>query len=156
MMSLITFRTDLDQIIDDHFAAEVRADVPAIVATFSADIEHDFVENDRASHGRDEAAAFYTALFADLRLEAIEPLHRYYGDDFVVDESLVLARAVGTPLGIPGRDRPLRFRLLHVFEVRDGLITRRKRVARRQRGDAAARVACADLQNRIEFLHPIR
>ena len=71
-----------------------------------------------------EAAAFYTALFADLRLEAIEPLHRYYGDDFVVDESMVLARAVGTPLGIPVTTDRSSSGILHVFEVRDGLITR--------------------------------
>jgi hypothetical protein len=44
---------------------------------------------------------------------------RYDGEGFVVDESLVTAQAIGTPFGIPGRDRTLRFRLLHVFEIGD-------------------------------------
>ena len=106
------------------------------VATFSADIEHDFVGNDRASHGRDEAAAFYTALFADLRLEAIEPLHRYYGDDFVVDESLVLARAVGYSARNPG-SRPTAPGSGSCTSSRSATNDHhapRKRVARRQRG----------------------
>ena len=51
-------------------------------------------------------------------------MRRYHGDGFVVDESLVTAQAIGTPFGIPGRDRTVRFRLLHVFEIRDGEITR--------------------------------
>jgi hypothetical protein len=44
--------------------------------------------------------------------------------DFAVDESLVHARAVGKPFGFDGRDRPVTFRLLHVFEIRDGHISR--------------------------------
>ena len=90
MMSLITFRTDLDQIIDDHFAAEVRADVPAIVATFSPTSNTISWETTAP------------ATVATKRLPSTPPfrrpaaggdraMHRYYGDDIVVDESLVLA-----------------------------------------------------------------
>src|SRR5262245_11784528 len=110
-------QTDLDRLVDDHFAAEVRGDLEAVIAASAGDVEHDVVGNDHVSHGRDEVAAFYASLLSDLRLEAIDPVRRYYGADFVVDESLVRARAVGTPFGIPGRDRQLEFRLLHVFEI---------------------------------------
>jgi predicted ester cyclase len=57
-------------------------------------------------------------------LERFETVHRYHGVDFVVDESVVHATAIGSPFGIPGKGRGLSFRLLHIFDVRDGLIRR--------------------------------
>jgi predicted ester cyclase len=42
----------------------------------------------------------------------------------VVDESLVHARATGRPMGLEGRDRPVTFRLLHIFDIEDGRIRR--------------------------------
>ena len=116
--------TDLDRIIDEHFQAELDEDIEAVVSTFADDVEHDVVGRPSVSRGRDEAAAFYRELFADLRLERFETVHRYHGVDFVVDESIVHATAIGSPFGIPGEGRVLRFRLLHIFDVRDGLITR--------------------------------
>ena len=114
----------LDALVDDHFAAEVDGDLSRLLATFADDVEHDVVGNPSVSSGKDQVAAFYRGLLADLRLEHIDTVRRYHGEGFVVDESLVTAQAIGTPFGIPGRDRTLRFRLLHVFEVRDGEITR--------------------------------
>jgi steroid delta-isomerase-like uncharacterized protein len=114
----------LDALVDDHFAAEVDGDLSRLLATFADDVEHDVVGNPSVSSGKDQVAAFYRGLLADLRLEQIDTVRRYHGDGFVVDESLVTAQAIGTPFGIPGRDRTLRFRLLHVFEIRDGEISR--------------------------------
>jgi predicted ester cyclase len=51
-------------------------------------------------------------------------MRRYYGDDFVVDESLWRGVAVGDPLGFPGRGRSLEFRILHLFEFDEGVIRR--------------------------------
>jgi steroid delta-isomerase-like uncharacterized protein len=116
--------TDLDRIVDHHFAAELRGDIDATIATFTADVEHDVVGAPAVSHGHAEAAAFYRRLFADLHLTEIEKVRRYHGPDFVVDESIVHARATGTPLGFAGDDRTVRFRLLHIFEIRDGAISR--------------------------------
>ena len=115
---------DLDRIIDEHFQAELDEDIEAVVSTFADDVEHDVVGRPSVSRGRDEAAAFYRELFADLRLERFETVHRYHGVDFVVDESIVHATAIGSPFGIPGEGRALTFRLLHIFDVHDGLITR--------------------------------
>ena len=116
--------TDLDRIIDEHFQAELDEDIEAVVSTFADDVEHDVVGRPSVSRGRDEAAAFYRELFADLHLERFETVHRYHGVDFVVDESIVHATAIGSPFGIPGEGRALTFRLLHIFDVHDGLITR--------------------------------
>lgn len=114
----------LDTLVDDHFSAEVDGDLSRLLATFADNVEHDVVGNPSVSRGKDEVVDFYRGLLADLRLEQIDTVRRYHGDGFVVDESLVTAQAIGTPFGIPGRNRTLRFRLLHVFEIRDGEITR--------------------------------
>ena len=55
----------------------------------------------------------------------VTTVRRYYGPDFVVDESVWEGTAQGTPFGIPGGGRRLNFRLLHVFEMAaDGRIRR--------------------------------
>jgi uncharacterized protein len=114
----------LDALVDDHFAAEVDGDLARLLGTFADDVEHDVVGNPSVSSGKDQVAAFYRGLLADLRLDKIDTVRRYHGDGFVIDESLVTARAIGTPFGIPGRDRTVRFRLLHVFDISDDQITR--------------------------------
>jgi steroid delta-isomerase-like uncharacterized protein len=121
---LIDTDTDFDRIVDAHFAAELRGDVDATIATFTDDVEHDVVGSPAVGHGRAEAAVFYRRLFADLHLAEIEKVRRYHGPDFVVDESIVHARATGTPLGFSGDNRNVQFRLLHIFEIRDGAISR--------------------------------
>src|SRR5689334_16614801 len=123
-MNAVMQRAEIDGLVDGHFDAEVRGDMSALLATFAEDVEHDVVGNPRVSHGRDEVATFYRQLLTDLTLDDIRPARRYYGDGFVVDESLVDAHAIGKPFGIDGRNRQLTFRLLHVFEIRNGLISR--------------------------------
>ena len=52
------------------------------------------------------------------------PTHRYYGDDFCVIEHLWSGTVPGTFLGIPGNGKRISHRMLHVWEFRDGLISR--------------------------------
>ena len=62
-------------------------------------------------------------LFADLKGEGVTPLRRLYGEDFVVDETLWQGRVVnGRPFLMEGKSGPVSFRLLHVFELRQGKI----------------------------------
>jgi steroid delta-isomerase-like uncharacterized protein len=124
MRTTTASRTDVDALVDDHFRAEIDGDLDRLLATFAEDVEHDVVGNPAVSTGKDEVAAFYRGLLGDLALDDITTARRYHGDGFVVDEALVTARAIGTPFGIPGRGRTVRFRLLHVFEIRGGEITR--------------------------------
>lgn len=118
--------TQMDKAIEEHFDYEARDDVEGVLATLTDDVDHDVVGWPAGpARGRTEARRFYEQLFADLDDGKVECLHRYYGDDFLVDESLWSGFAVGSPLGFPGRDRTLEFRLLHVFEFTDeGLILR--------------------------------
>ena len=115
-----------DRLIDRHFQYEAEDDVAGVLSTMADAVEHDVVGSPTGPvHGREAARAFYEALFSDLRGEKVTSLRRYYGPDFVVDESLWEGTAPGTPFGIPGQGKRLSFRLLHVFDMaEDGRIRR--------------------------------
>ncbi len=119
-------KEQFDRMIDRHFRFEAENDVNGVLDTMSEDVEHDVVGSPLGRlHGRQAARGFYDALFADLSGEKVTTLRRYYGPDFVVDESLWEGTAPGTPFGIPGHGRRIAFRLLHVFDMApDGKIKR--------------------------------
>ena len=118
--------SELDALMNRHFAFEMADDVDGVLATLAPDACHDIVgAPDGPTVGHADTRPTYEQVFADLAGERVETLHRYYGANSLTDESLWIGRATGTPLGIEGRDRPLRFRILHVMEFDDdGLITR--------------------------------
>ena len=107
----------MDRKIEEHFSFEAADDVEGVLATLAPDATHDIVGYPTGpTHGRDAARGFYVQLFSDLAESRVTVLKRLYGDHFMVDESLWEGRAPGRPFGLEGRDRPLKFRLLHVVE----------------------------------------
>ena len=107
----------MDAKMDEHFAFEAKDNVEGVLATLAEDCEHDIVGwPGGPTVGREGPRDFYETLFGDLADGQVETLRRYYGEDFLVDESLWRGRAPGRPFGIDGRNRPLQFRLLHVIE----------------------------------------
>jgi len=122
-------RSRMDRAIDEHFRYEGRDDVQGVLDTLSDDVDHDVVGSPTGPlRGKAQARTFYERLFADLEQEGVTSRHRYYGDDFVVDESVWRGTAVGNPLGYAGRNRPLEFRILHIFEFDDHGVIRRENV----------------------------
>lgn len=116
---------EMDAILDRHYEFEANDDVDGVLSTLTDDIEHDVVGFPGAPlHGKDAARTLYEHLFADIKGEHVIPRVRLYGPNFLVDEVMWEGRAVGTPFGFDGRNRPFRHRLLHVLEFRDGLIAR--------------------------------
>ncbi len=121
--------TQMDARLDEHFSFEAADNVDGVLATLTPDVEHDIVGWPAGpQHGRDGARNFYETLFADLADGKVQSLRRYYGADFLVDESLWRGRAPGRPFGLEGRDRPLEFRLLHVIEFSGGGDIKRENV----------------------------
>jgi steroid delta-isomerase-like uncharacterized protein len=112
--------------IDRHFRYEIDDDVEGVLSTMVNDLTHDLVGLPTGvSRGKEAARGFYEQLFSDLSGEKVTTVTRLYGDDFAVDESLWEGSAVGNPLGIPGKGKPLSFRILHIFEMApDGKIKR--------------------------------
>ncbi len=119
-------REEFDRMIDRHFRFEAENDVNGVLSTMVDDVQHDVVGSPTGPlRGQQAARGFYDALFADLSGEKVTTLRRYYGPDFVVDESLWEGTAPGTPFGVHGGGQHLAFRLLHVFEMApDGKIKR--------------------------------
>jgi ketosteroid isomerase-like protein len=120
-----TTRARMDALVDGHYRAEEAGDLDAIVAGFAPDAEHDVAGRPGdALHGSDQIAGFYRALLAELRIDRFEPVRRWYGDEHVVDESVLHATAVGHPFGLDGRGLPVSTRFLHIFDFTNGLISR--------------------------------
>ena len=60
----------------------------------------------------------------EVRTDELIEVRRFYGEDFCLVEHDVTATVVGGFAGFRGDGRQVRFRMLHVFEFRDGLISR--------------------------------
>jgi predicted ester cyclase len=45
-------------------------------------------------------------------------------DDAIILEQIMTGTVIGSMLGLPGNGRSISFRMLHVFEFRDDLISR--------------------------------
>jgi steroid delta-isomerase-like uncharacterized protein len=112
-------------IIDQHFAAENAHDVAGTLATYTDDIIWDDVTHpDSPFHGKEEVGEVYGGIIEaipDVRLDSVK---RFTGEDgrFVVDESVITGHVHGAWAGVEGGGAPVKVRILHVFELRDGLI----------------------------------
>ena len=115
----------IDRIIEEHFRQEAEGDVEGTLKTLTHDVVHDVVGDPAGElHGPEAVAGRYGHLFGNVRGERADVKHRLYGDDFVVDDKIWTARVTGEFMGIPGNGRRISIRVLHVFEFRDGLISR--------------------------------
>jgi len=115
----------MDRLIETHIAAEAAGDAAGAVAMYTDDVEHDVVGFPTGpAHGKAAAQRFYDFLVHNIRTETMVATHSYYGDDFCVIEHDWTGTVPGEFLGVPGNGRRISFRMVHVFEFRDGLISR--------------------------------
>ena len=116
---------EMDRLIETHIAAEAAGDTAGAVAVYTDDVEHDVVGFPTGpAHGKAAAQRFYDFLVHNIRTETMVATHSYYGDDFCVIEHDWTGTVPGEFLGVPGNGRRISFRMVHVFEFRDGLISR--------------------------------
>jgi steroid delta-isomerase-like uncharacterized protein len=114
-------------IIDRHFAAENAHDVAATLATYTDDIIWDDVTHPLCPvQGKDAAGEIYTAIIDAIPDVRLETVRRFSADggSTVVDESILTGHVHGEWSGIAGDGAPVRVRILHVFDVENGLIAR--------------------------------
>lgn len=115
----------MDRLVRAHIAAEIAADPAGAVAMYTDDVEHDVVGfPGGAVQGKAAARGFYEQLVRDIHTETMTPIRRYYGKDFCVIDHEWRGTVPGTFLGVPGHGRRIAFRLLHVWEFREGQICR--------------------------------
>jgi ketosteroid isomerase-like protein len=119
-------REEMDDLVNEHFGFEARDDVDGVMGTLDAGAEHEVIPSPfGAINTPAEQRAYYEMLFASLNGERVEPLRRYYGEDFLIDETLWHGYIEdGRPFLCDGKSGKVSFRLLHVFEIRNGKITR--------------------------------
>ena len=121
-----TTRDEMDDLVNRHFGFEASDDVDGVMSTLVDGAEHEVIPSPVGS--LDDPAkqrAYYELLFSSITGESVEPIRRYYGEDFVVDETLWHGTVEdGRPFLCDGRSGEVSFRLLHVFEIRDGKIAR--------------------------------
>lgn len=119
-------RTDeMDALIEQHLKAEMAGDTLGAVAMYTDDVEHDVVGAPTGPlQGKDAAQGFYEFLTQNFRTEEMRPTRNYYGDDFCVVEHDATGTVPGEFLGVPGNGKRITFRLLHVWEFRDGRMSR--------------------------------
>jgi steroid delta-isomerase-like uncharacterized protein len=113
-------------IIDRHFAAENAHDVAGTLATYTDDIVWDDITHpDSPFHGKDEVGLVYTSIIDAIPDVHLRSVKRFSGEDgrFVVDESIITGHVHGEWAGIHGGGAPVEIRILHIFELRDGLIS---------------------------------
>ncbi len=142
-------------IIERHFAAENNHDVAGTLATYVDDVVWDDVANPICPvQGKDATSLMYESVLSAIPDIHLEPIERFSCGDHVVDESRLTGHVQGRFLGVPGGGAAVSFRILHVFDLRDGLISReqawidtadviRQIVAGTSTGEAAAVVAPA-------------
>jgi steroid delta-isomerase-like uncharacterized protein len=116
---------EMDRLVEEHIEAEKAGDTAGAVAMYTEDVEHDVVGAPHGPlHGKEAAQGFYEYLTSNIQTEEMVPTRRYYGEDFCVMEHLWSGPVPGAFLGVPGNGKRISFRLLHVWEFRDGLISR--------------------------------
>jgi steroid delta-isomerase-like uncharacterized protein len=112
-------------IIDRHFAAENAHDVAGTLTTYTDDIVWDDVTHpDSPFAGKAQVGEVYSGIIDAIPDVTLKTVRRFSGEDgrFVVDESILSGHVEGVWSGMAGEGAPVQVRILHIFEVRDGLI----------------------------------
>lgn len=118
-------RTEMDRLIEQHLEAEKAGDPDGSVAMYTNDVVHDVVGMPTGPlQGPEAARGFYEFLTTNIRTERMDVNRSWYGDDFCVIEHQWHGPVTGEFLGIPGNDRHISFRMLHIWEFKDGAISR--------------------------------
>jgi steroid delta-isomerase-like uncharacterized protein len=118
-------REHMASLVDRHLKAEGAGDVEGAVAVYTDDIEHDVVGwPTGVLHGKEAARRFYQELTANFRTEHERPTRTFFTPEAMIIDQEMTGTVTGSMLGLPGNGRRITFRILHVFEFRDGLISR--------------------------------
>ena len=112
-------------VVERHFAAENAHDVQATLDTYTDDIVWDDITHpDSPFHGKEEVGQVYGGILDAIPDIVLTSVRRFESGDgrFVLDESILAGHVEGEWVGVQGGGAPVEIRLLHVFEIRDGLI----------------------------------
>lgn len=118
-------QAEMIALVERHLNAEGAGDIEGAVEVYTDDIVHDAVGFPGSPRkGKESAREFYGFLTANFRTEEEKPVRRFFDGDSMILEQTMTGSVIGEMLGIPGNGRRVSFGILHVFDFRDGLISR--------------------------------
>lgn len=112
--------------VEAHFHSEAANEVEKALELYTDDIVWESPARDLVFRGKEATGENYRRMFASFKVEEFRVLDRFATEDRVVDDSvatLVLTGdgAANAPVPVGSR---VEIRLLHVFEMRGGKISR--------------------------------
>jgi len=118
-------KQEMNGLIEAHLSAELAGNTAGAVSMYTDDVIHDVVGSPTGVlSGPAAAQGFYEYLSANLNTERMNVNHAWYGDDFCVIEHQAQGTVPGEFLGVPGNGKRIDARVLHVWEFKDGKISR--------------------------------
>ncbi len=115
---------EMDALIARHIEAENRGDIDGAVAVYAHDIEHDIVGAPGPIGGKDDVREMYRQMTSSMQMEEMQVVRRYHGPAHCVIEQVYTATVLAPYPGIPEGAQRVAGRMLHVFEFKNGLISR--------------------------------
>jgi ketosteroid isomerase-like protein len=113
--------------VENHFHGEAHNEIEAALDTFTDDILWEAPAPNglnRSFAGKEAVARNYRQLFTSMRDVEFQPLQRFATEDRVVDDSYVTFEvAVDGYWHFPVGSK-IQMRLVHIFEMRDGKISK--------------------------------
>ena len=114
--------------VDSHFHSQAMNDVEAALELYTDDIIFEAAALNglnRSFSGKQPVAKFYRELWATMSDVKFQPLQRFATGDRVVDDSLVTFEVVRDGCWqYFSAGQKIEMRLVHIFEMRDGKISR--------------------------------
>ena len=112
--------------VEAHFHSEASNEVDKALELFTDDNVWESPTRDLILHGKEATGENYRKMFSSFKVEGFRNLERFATEDRVVDDSIVTVELVGD--GVVNAPVPIgskvEIRLLHVFEMREGKISR--------------------------------
>ena len=112
--------------VEAHFHSEATGEVEQAVELYTDDAVWESPARSLIFRGKEATAANYRRMFDSLRNVEFRPVQRFATTDRVVDDSIVTFDLIGD--GMVNAPLPVgssvEMRLVHIFEMRDGKISR--------------------------------
>jgi hypothetical protein len=116
------------KVVDYHFHSETPESVEKAVAVYADDITWEAPARGVVMKDPKEVLAAYRDIFRTLAYRKTLTLRRFATEKFVFDDQVAHAHVVGDPALMPNMPYPkgteIHARLVHCFQMRDGLIAR--------------------------------
>ena len=114
------------KVVEAHFHSEATDEIEKALELYTDDILWESPTRKLELHGKQETADNYRRMFSSFKVEEFKCLQRFATEERVVDDSVATVWLVGD--GVLNAPVPVgskaEIRLLHVFEMRDGKISR--------------------------------